>query len=69
VEAAIVDRISALSYMRECEGLEVVGEPIYDVNYIIPVRAESFTLLEKLDEALLEMRQDGTMEALQGRWF
>jgi ABC-type amino acid transport substrate-binding protein len=39
------------------------------VNYIIPVRAESFTLLEKLDEALLEMRQDGTMEALQGRWF
>ena len=69
VEAAIVDRISALSYMRECDGLVVVGEPIYDVNYIIPVRAESSTMLEKLDEALLEMRQDGTMEALQGHWF
>jgi polar amino acid transport system substrate-binding protein len=69
VEAVIVDRISALSYMRECEGLVVVGEPIYDVNYIIPVRAESFTLLGEIDAALLEMRRDGTMETLQGRWF
>jgi ABC-type amino acid transport substrate-binding protein len=69
VEAAIVDRISALSYMRECEGLELVGEPIYDVNYIIPVRADSFLLRSKIDAALLEMREDGTMEALQARWF
>jgi ABC-type amino acid transport substrate-binding protein len=69
VEAAIVDRISALAYTKECEGLEFVGEPIYDVNYIIPVRSESFTLLAKIDEALLEMREDGTMEALQDHWF
>ena len=69
VEAAIVDRISALSYTRECEGLRFVGEPLHDVNYIIPVRADSSTLHEKINEALLEMRQDGTMEALQARWF
>ena len=69
VEAAIVDRISALAYTRECEGLQFVGEPIYDVNYIVPVRSDSLLLLEKLDEALLEMREDGTMEALQERWF
>ena len=69
VEAAIVDRISALAYTRECEGLRFVGEPLHDVNYIIPVRAESFTLHQKIDEVLLEMRQDGTMEALQARWF
>ena len=69
VEAAIVDRISALVYTKECEGLRFVGEPLHDVNYIIPVRSDSFTLHEKIDEALLEMREDGTMEALQERWF
>jgi len=69
VEAAIVDRISALDYTRECEGLEFVGEPIQDVNYVIPVRLDSHLLLEKIDEALLEMRQDGTLEALQEVWF
>jgi ABC-type amino acid transport substrate-binding protein len=69
VEAAIVDRISALAYTKECQGLVFVGEPLHDVNYIIPVRAEAFTLHEKIDEVLLEMRQDGTMETLQARWF
>ena len=69
VEAAIVDRISALAYTKECRGLVFVGEPLHDVNYIIPTRAESFTLHQKIDEVLLEMRQDGTMEALQARWF
>jgi ABC-type amino acid transport substrate-binding protein len=69
VEAAIVDRISALVYMGECEGLQLVGEPIHDVNYVIPVRFDSVLLLSKIDEVLLEMREDGTMEALQARWF
>ena len=46
-----------------------MGEPIHDVNYIIPVRSDSFLLLQEIDEALLEMREDGTMEALQERWF
>ena len=69
VEAAIVDRISALDYTRECEGLEFVGEPVQDVNYVIPVRPDSPLLLEEIDDALLEMRQDGTLEALQEVWF
>lgn len=69
VEAAIVDRITALAYVRECEGLQFVGQPLYDVNYVIPVRPDSFRLLEEIDRVLLEMREDGTMENLQERWF
>ena len=69
VEAAIVDRITALAYTRECEGLEFVGEPLHDVNYVIPVRPGSFRLLGELNRVLLEMREDGTLEALQQKWF
>jgi polar amino acid transport system substrate-binding protein len=69
VEAAIVDRITALAYTGECEGLQFVGEPIYDVNYVIPVRPDSFRLLREINRVLLEMREDGTLEALQDRWF
>jgi hypothetical protein len=58
-----VDRIWALDYTRECEGLRTVGEPSQDVNYVIPVRPDALLLLEKIDEALLEMRQDGTLDA------
>ncbi len=69
VEAAIVDRITALAYMKECEGIRFAGEPIYDVNYVIPVRPDSFRLLDEINRALLQMREDGTLEAVQERWF
>jgi ABC-type amino acid transport substrate-binding protein len=69
VEAAIVDRLTALAYTRECEGLEFVGEPLHDVNYVIPVRPGSFRLLGEINRVLLEMREDGTLEALQQKWF
>jgi glutamine transport system substrate-binding protein len=69
VEAAIVDRITLLEYRRDCEGLRSVGEPIHDVNYVIPVRPDSTRLLKAIDRVLLEMREDGTLEMLQDRWF
>jgi polar amino acid transport system substrate-binding protein len=69
VEAALVDRIAALAYTRECEGLEFVGEPLHDVNYVIPVRLDSYRLLDEINRALLEMREDGTLDELQARWF
>jgi ABC-type amino acid transport substrate-binding protein len=69
VEAAIVDRITALAYKRDCEGLQFVGEPLHDVNYVIPVRPDSFRLLEEINRVLLEMRKDGTLEELQEKWF
>lgn len=69
VEGAIVDRVTALAYMRDCEGLAFVGKPLFDLNYVIPVRPDSFRLGEEIDNALLDMREDGTLEALQDRWF
>jgi ABC-type amino acid transport substrate-binding protein len=69
VEVALVDRITALSFFRQCAGLQVAGEPISDLNYIIPMRPDSFRLIEAVNGALLEMRHDGTLEALQDKWF
>lgn len=69
VEAAMLDRISALTYLRDCKGLQIVGEPITDVNYVIPLRPDSFRLMEEVNRVLLEMREDGTLDALQNQWF
>jgi len=69
VEVALVDRIAALAYIRDCRGLHIAGEPLADVNYVIPVRPDSFRLLSEINRVLLEMREDGTLEALQERWF
>ncbi|HNS51063.1 MAG TPA: ABC transporter substrate-binding protein [Anaerolineae bacterium] len=69
LEAAIVDRISALVYLHQCEGLRFAGEPIVDVNYSIPVRPDAVLLIEEINHILLEMRRDGTLDRLQDKWF
>lgn len=69
LEAAVVDRISALAYVRDCNGVQISGEPIADVNYVVPVRPDSFRLLREIDSAVIEMREDGTLDALRDRWF
>ncbi len=65
----MVDRISALTYLRDCEGLRIAGEPIADLDYVIPLRPEDFRLIEEVNRVLLEMREDGTLEELQRVWF
>jgi polar amino acid transport system substrate-binding protein len=69
VEVVIVDRITALAFLRDCEGLQTISEPITDINYVIPIRPDSFQLLEEVNRVLLEMRRDGTLEELQEKWF
>lgn len=69
VDAALVDRISALSYLHQCDGLRIAGEPIVDVSYCIPVRPDSILLLEEINRVLVEMREDGTLDRLQETWF
>jgi polar amino acid transport system substrate-binding protein len=69
VEAVLVDRISALAYLRACQGLKIVGEPISDLNYVIPVRPDSFQVLAEINRVLLAMRHDGTLEQLEKKWF
>lgn len=69
VEAALVDRITALTYLRSCRGLRIVGQPLTDLNYVIPLRPDSFRLLAEINRVLLEMRRDGTLEQLQEAWF
>jgi ABC-type amino acid transport substrate-binding protein len=69
VEAVLVDRVSALAYLRDCQGLSIAGEPVTDLNHVIPLRPDSFRLIEEVNRVLLEMREDGTLAALQTKWF
>ena len=69
VEAALVDRITAMGYLQACRELRIAGQPLADLNYVIPIRPDSSRLLREIDRVLLEMRDDGTLQALQARWF
>ena len=69
VEAAIVDAVSAYQFMVTEGGVQVVGDSLTDELYVIAVRLNSPLLLKAINEALVEMREDGTLEGLQKIWF
>jgi polar amino acid transport system substrate-binding protein len=69
VEAAIVDAVSAHQFIAAEGGVQVVGDPLSDELYVIAVRLDSPLLLKAINETLVEMREDGTLERLQEIWF
>jgi len=69
VDATLVDAVSALQFMGREGGVKIVGHPLTDELYVIAVRPESHALLRAINEALAEMREDGTLARLRERWF
>jgi polar amino acid transport system substrate-binding protein len=69
VDAAIVDAVSAYQFIATEGGVQVVGDPLTDELYVIALRLDSPLLLKAINEALVEMREDGTLERLQEKWF
>lgn len=67
--AAVADAVSARLYIRRGGHLQLVGEPLYDESYAIAVPHDAAALHRAIDRALIEMRQDGTLDELIDRWL
>jgi ABC-type amino acid transport substrate-binding protein len=68
VDAAIVDAISARSYLQ-ASAEAVILETLTDDLYAVATRRESARLWRALDEALAGMIADRRLEALIARWL
>ncbi len=64
-DVALVDRVSAL----RAPGVAIVGDPVTEEPYAIAVQKESQHLLHAINEALRDMKADGTLEALSDKWL
>lgn len=68
-DAALVDLLSALDYVRGRPQLALAGRPLDPEPYVVAVGARSPTLARALDEALAELETDGSLSALRQKWF
>ena len=68
-DLALVDHVSALAEMGEGTFLTIVDNAVTEVPYACAVRADSSTLLKKVNRALLAMEADGTMDQLIVKWL
>lgn len=69
VDAGLVDSISAYQFIRAQGGVRIVGEPVSDELYVVAVRLKDKALLQAIDAALVEMRDDGTLTRLIDKWL
>jgi ABC-type amino acid transport substrate-binding protein len=72
LEAALVDAVSARLYLRESAngaGLRTVCQPLYDELYVIAVHPGAASLQAAIDQALVNLRENGELDALLDRWL
>ncbi len=68
LDAVLMDSPIAIFYAGFNTDLEFVGEPIGEIKYGIPVRKGNAELLEKVNAALVSIRDDGTLRGICDRW-
>jgi len=70
IDAVITDQIVGLVAKQE-NGLEIkeVGEPLWVDEMAIPVEKGNKELLDKINNALEEIIEDGTYEKISEKWF
>lgn len=68
-DAALADHLTALQAVYAGDDLAIAGDPLTDDLYVIAVRRYEDSMLAAINEALVALRDDGTLEALKGSWF
>jgi polar amino acid transport system substrate-binding protein len=59
----------ALQESSTGKALIIVGRPVVEEPYAVVARRESRHLLQAIDDALAEMKADGTMDTLKIEWL
>ena len=68
LDAVLLDSPIAIYYAGYNTDLQFVGKPIGQIDYGIPVRKGNTELLEKVNAALVSIRDDGTLRGIYDRW-
>jgi len=68
-DALVVDRTTAVAYLRQYTGLRQVGELGNQVPLVIAADIESGYTISQVNEALGSFHRDRLLERLEQRWF
>ena len=69
LDAVITSFTTAMNVCKRNPDLTTLSEPVAYENTSIAVAKENGKLLAAVDEIITELRNDGTLQNMQGRWF
>lgn len=68
-DAALVDSVTARLYLRDHADWEAETHPVRHIPYAIAVRGGRYDVHDAISRVLQALIDDGTLDALTGRWF
>lgn len=69
VDAVIIDSEPAKVFVEKNEGLMILDEPFIEEEYAIAYKKGNDELGEKLDDALTQLKEDGTLNEIISHWI
>lgn len=69
VDAVITDKMVGVQAIKEGLKIREVGDPLWVDEMAVAVRKGDSELLEKINQALEDMIEDGTYDEISNKWF
>lgn len=69
IDAVIIDNEPAKVFVSEVEGLKILEEAFVTEDYAIAIAKDNEELLEKVNTALAELKEDGTLQAIVDKYI
>lgn len=69
IDAVIIDSEPAKSFVEANEGLKILDSEYVTEDYAIAIAKENTELLDKVNKALAELKADGTLDSIIGKYI
>lgn len=69
VDAVIIDKFPAQNFIKNYAGTKIAENSVFDDTYAFAVKEGNKELVEWINQALKEMKEDGTMDAINQKYF
>lgn len=69
IDAVIIDNEPAKVFVSEVEGLKILEEAFVTEDYAVAIAKDNEELLEKVNAALAELKEDGTLQSIVDKYI
>ena len=69
IDAVIIDSQPAKAYVKQVSGLKIVDDNISSEEYAMAVKKGNKELLEAVDKAITELKEDGTIDKIMDKYI
>ena len=69
IDCVVIDAQPAKAFVEKNDGLRILDEPLTEEEYAIAIAKDNTELKEKINQALAELKEDGTLEAIESNYI